>query len=167
MIIFFIRIIISFLTAGIWIAAATLLAERFGSKNRRADCQPAANTLIGLIHRNYLITRWLCKAGCCFKSRSGLRLTRYFCLYFFILLRYNLVISVILSLAAWFILAFISMKIQPVNIFINAAVYRFITISAFFSVENILKIKSVDNSRNIILPDRNLSGVFSPDALCR
>jgi hypothetical protein len=143
---FFLKIIISFITAGAWIAAATLLGERFGSKTGGLITNLPSNILISFLFiaftRNIDYVR-----EAAVSVPVGTSIDVIFLLIFIILLRYHIIFAVIVSLGAWFILAFFSMLMPLKNIYINILIFIIITAVSFFVVEKILKIRSVPRNQ--------------------
>ncbi|MCK5076811.1 MAG: DUF3147 family protein [Calditrichia bacterium] len=142
---FFIKVVISFIVSGIWIAAATLFAERFGSKIGGLFSNLPSNILISLLFIalvndvNYVVNA---VPG----IPIGMAINTLFLFFFVILLPYGLVISTIVSLTIWFLFASLASFLNFTNFFINVIIYLIITLIAFLVLEKIIKMPSVKKS---------------------
>ena len=141
----YLQVLLSFVIAGSWIAVLTLLAERFGSKVGGLIANLPSNILIVLIFISLTqgvgFVREMTPA-----IPVGILIDSIFLVVFVLLLHYNLLISMIGSLATWLVLAIIANRIQMESLWINVAIYFAVTILAFLFVEYGWKIPTMGKS---------------------
>jgi len=143
--IFIVRIIISFFIAGFWIAVATLLAERLGSKIGGLITNLPSNILISLLFiamindTSYVIHAVPTIA-------IGMTINTLFLFCFISILQYGLVTAAIISLLVWFVFALIAMFLNCNNLFFNVIFYIIVTLIVFIILEKLIKIPSVNKS---------------------
>lgn len=139
------RVLLSFFIAGGWIAVATLLAERLGSKLGGLITNLPSNILISLIF--IALTQ-----GTQFVKEAvpgipiGMLIDTIFLLAFIILLKHSLWVSIVGSLITWFFLAIIAFKINYDHLYHNIVLYLLVTILSFLFLEKIIKISSIPQS---------------------
>ncbi|MCK5453297.1 MAG: DUF3147 family protein [Calditrichia bacterium] len=139
---FYYRVVLSFFVAGIWIALATLLAERLGSKIGGLISNLPSNILISFVFIAVI-------NGIPFTVDSvpgiplGMAIDTLFLFIFIICLPYGIVISTLLSLLTWFILALILSQTDMDNLLLNIVTYLLLTVGLFLFLEKIVKISSV------------------------
>jgi hypothetical protein len=140
-ILFLSRVVLSFFIAGSWIAIATLLAERLGSKLGGLLTNLPSNILISLIF--IALTQ-----GTLFVKQAvpgipiGMLIDTLFLLVFIILLKYSLLLSIFGSLFTWFVLAILAASLNYNRLIPNIILYLMVTIIAFFILERFIKISS-------------------------
>lgn len=140
--IFLIRVIASFFIAGIWIACATLLAERLGSKMGGLLTNLPSNILISLLFIA-LVNGIQYVVNTVPAIPLGMTIDTMFLFLFVICLKYGLALSTIISLFSWFILAYAATLVRPENLFVNMIIYCIVTIVAFVVLDRFFEIKSV------------------------
>ena len=141
--IFFLKIIISFLIAGIWIASTTLFTERFGSKIGGLVSNLPSTILISLVFVAIVKdTSYVVQSVPAVPI--GMLIDTIFLFIFIILLPLGLIISTIISLLSWFLLALLATSFNPENLTINIIAYVIVTIVTFFILEKIIKIPSAE-----------------------
>jgi hypothetical protein len=139
------RVLFSFFIAGSWIAFATLLAERLGSKLGGLITNLPSNILISLIF--IALTQ-----GTLFVKQAvpgipvGMLIDTLFLLVFIILLKYSLLLSIIGSLFTWFTLAILSAIINYHWLIPNLVAYVLVTVLSFIMLEKFSKIPSRSRS---------------------
>lgn len=139
------RVLLSFFIAGGWIAVATLLAERLGSKLGGLITNLPSNILISLIF--IALTQ-----GTHFVKEAvpgipiGMLIDTLFLLTFILLLKYSLWLSTVGSLLSWFILAVIAVKVNYSQLYHNIILYLLVTAVSFLFLEKIIKISSLPQS---------------------
>ena len=142
---FLTRVLLSFLIAGSWIAIATLLTERMGSKLGGLITNLPSNILISLIF--IAITQ-----GVDFVKQAvpgipiGMLIDTFFLLVFIILLKYSLLLSIIGSLLTWFMMAIIAAIIKYDQLIPNIILYLLVTMVTFILLEKAFKIPSSSKS---------------------
>jgi uncharacterized membrane protein (GlpM family) len=144
--IFVLRVILSFVIAGIWIAFSTLLAERYGSKIGGLIANLPSNILISLIFIT-IVNDISYIQNMVVAIPIGLIVDTAFMLAFIVLLRYNLIVSVIGSLLVWIGLAILLAGLELNNLLTNIVLFIIVTIIAIWFVEKGLKIPSMQNNR--------------------
>ena len=120
---FLLKTIISFVVAGIWIGGATLLAERLGSKKGGLITNLPSTVLIALVFVA-LVQDARFAANATDAVPIGMLITTLFLLVFILLLKYGLIKTILLSLSAWLVLAFLAQKIHLSNIIFNIIVIK-------------------------------------------
>lgn len=140
--IFVIRIIISFVVAGLWIAAATLLSERLGSKTGGLFTNLPSTVLISLLFislendASYVVEAVQ-------MIPIGMAINTLFLFSFIILLRYGLLMSSVISLLIWFVFATTGIVLESNDLFANLVFYILIVLIAFVILEKVIQIKSI------------------------
>jgi len=143
---FLTRVLLSFLIAGSWIAIATLLTERMGSKLGGLITNLPSNILISLIF--IAITQ-----GVDFVKQAvpgipiGMLIDTFFLLIFILLLKYSLFLSIAGSLLTWFLLAIIAALLKYDQLIPNTIGYLLITAASFVFLE-----------KAVVIPSQNRSG---------
>lgn len=143
---FLTRVLLSFLIAGSWIAFATLLAERLGSKLGGLITNLPSNILISLIF--IAITQ-----GVDFVKQTvpgipiGMLIDTFFLLIFILLLKYSLLLSIAGSLLTWFTLAIMAAVLKYDQLIPNTIGYLLITAASFVFLE-----------KAVVIPSQNRSG---------
>jgi len=142
---FYLQVLLSFFIAGSLIAIFTMLAERLGSKIGGLIANLPSNILITLIFIS-LIQGTGFVQGMIPAIPIGMLIDSLFLVVFILLLRYNLLISIVGSLGTWLVLAVVADRIRLPHLWINVAIYFGITILAFLYVEYGWKIPAVKKS---------------------
>lgn len=140
--IFLIRVIASFFIAGIWIAGATLLAERLGSKIGGLLTNLPSNILISLLFVA-LVNGIPYVVNTVPAIPLGMTIDTLFLFVFVVCLKYGLALSTTISLLSWFILAYAATLVRLENLFVNMVVYCVVTLIAFVVLDRFFEIKSV------------------------
>jgi hypothetical protein len=128
--------------AGVWIALATLLAEKLGSKIGGMISNLPSNILVSFLFIAII-------NGIPFAVNSipgvplGMAIDTVFLFVFIITLPYGLIKAVVLSLLSWFILAIFFSQTAMDNLFLNIIIYLLVTLGTFLILENVFKIASV------------------------
>ena len=142
---FFTRVLLSFFIAGSWIAFATLLAERLGSKLGGLITNLPSNILISLIF--IAITQ-----GVDFVKQTvpgipiGMLIDTFFLLVFILLLKSSLLLSIAGSLLTWFALAIMAAVLKYDQLIPNTIGYLLITAASFVFLEKAVAIPSQNRS---------------------
>jgi len=139
---FYYRVLLSFFVAGIWIALATLLAERLGSKIGGLISNLPSNILVSFVFIAVI-------NGIPFAVDSvpgipvGMAINTIFLFVFIVCLPYGIALSTILSLLSWFILALIISRADMDNLVWNIISYLLLTAGIFLFLERFVKIPSI------------------------
>jgi hypothetical protein len=139
------QILFSFFIAGFWIAGATLLAERLGSKIGGLIANLPSNILVSMLF--IAISQ-----GKQFASEAalsvplGMSIDTIFLFVLIYCLRWGLIISIVSSLFSWFVLVLVAQAIHYDSLSGNIFIYIFITILIFIILEKILKLPSLPKS---------------------
>ncbi len=136
---FLLKVITSFIVAGIWIGGATLLAERLGSKKGGLISNLPATILVALVFVA-LVHNPTFAAQATDAVPIGMLIDTLFLLVFILLLKYGLKKTVLLSLSTWFVLAFLANRIHLSNIGLNIILYLIVAVCAFLLLEYGVKI---------------------------
>jgi hypothetical protein len=142
---FFFQILLSFVFSGFWIAGATLLAEKLGSKMGGLIANLPSNILISLLFIAL-------SQGKHFASQAalsvpiGMSIDTIFLFVLIVSLRWGALISIIFSLLSWFGLVILVQKIHYTNLSGNLIIYFFITCGIFLLLEKIFKFTSLPKS---------------------
>lgn len=136
---FLLKIIISFIVAGIWIGGATLLTERLGSKKGGLISNLPSTVLIALVFVA-LVQDAQFAAKATDAVPIGMLIDTLFLLIFIILLKYGLIKTVLFSLSTWFGLAFLAQKIHSSNIALNIILYFITAVASYIFLEYVVKI---------------------------
>jgi len=148
---FYLQVLLSFLIAGSWIAVLTLLAERFGSRVGGLIVNLPSNIMITLIFIS--LTQ-----GIGFVQKMtpaipvGMMIDSIFLVVFVLLLRYNLLVSILGSLSSWLLLAVLANRFHWESLWINIANYFIVTIIAYLFIEFGWKIPERAKSRKRYTP---------------
>ncbi len=143
--IFIIKIITSFFVAGLWIAFATLIAERVGSKIGGLITNLPSNILVSMIF--IALAQDLS-----FVIQTipvipiGMTIDTIFLFVLIILLKRGLIFSTSLSLILWFVLAAIASVLDFSNLVFNIIFYIIVTILCFYILEKYIGIPAVKKS---------------------
>ena len=144
--VFIIRVIISFFIAGFWIASATLFAERLGTKIGGLITNLPSNILISLLFV-VIVNDISFVINAVPAIPIGMTIDTIFLFIFVIILQYGLVLSTVISLIIWFMLALLATFLNYDNLFFNVIFYIIITLITFIVVEKVIKIPSVKKSK--------------------
>jgi hypothetical protein len=142
---FLTRVVVSFLIAGLWIAFATLLAERLGSKIGGLLTNLPSNILISLIFIA-LVNDTSYVIGAIPGIPVGMTINTVFLFVFIVFLNRGLPIACVASLFAWLVLAVIAAQFNFTDLFPNILVYGVVTIGVFLFLEKATHIPSVAKS---------------------
>ncbi|MBN1199748.1 MAG: hypothetical protein JXA23_10385 [Bacteroidales bacterium] len=142
---FYLQVLLSFIIAGSWIALLTILAERFGSKVGGLIVNLPSNIMITLIfitlsHGNGFVQGMLPAIP------VGLLIDSVFLAVFILLLRFNLIVSMLGSLGSWIVLAIVADRLQMNILWLNVAIYVVATLLIFLIVEYGWKIPAIGKS---------------------
>lgn len=143
--IFILRVCFSFVIAGLWIAFATLLAERLGSKIGGLLTNLPSNILISLIFIALVNdTAYVIRAipG----IPVGMTINTVFLFVFISFLDRGLPTACITSLLAWLFLALIAAYFNFTHLFLNIFIYLLVTVGIFLWLEKAAYIPSVAKS---------------------
>ncbi len=143
--IFLLRTAVSFFIAGIWIAGATLLAEKLGSKIGGLITNLPSNILVSFVFIA-LVNDTAYVIDAVPGVPVGMALNTLFLFFFIILLKYGVFLSSAFSLLIWLALAVLASFIRLENLVINIVIYVLITAAAFIFLEKVLKIQSAEKS---------------------
>ena len=128
------KVVISFVAAGIWIGGATLLAERLGSKKGGLISNLPSTILISLIFVALVNdTRFAAEATDAVPM--GMLIDTLFLFIFIILLKTGLIKTTIFSILIWFVLAFSVQQIHSSKLVLNVFLYLLTAAITFFILE--------------------------------
>jgi len=143
------KILVSFVAAGVWIGAATLIAERLGSKKGGLISNLPSTVLIALVFVA-LIKNTRFAAEATDAVPMGMLIDTLFLFIFIILLKTGLFKTIIISLFTWIILAFFVRQIHSSNIVLNIIFYLLVVIITFVILEYKFNIPPKEKSRKKI-----------------
>lgn len=131
----FLKVVISFVVAGIWIGGATLIAERLGSQRGGLIANLPSTVLIALIFVA-LVNDAGFSAEATRAIPTGMTIDTIFLLIFIILLNKSLGKAVFISLISWLIMALIAGFTQYGNTAVNILMYGLAATAAFLILEH-------------------------------
>jgi len=137
--VFLTKVIISFFVAGIWIASATFLAEKLGTKIGGLITNLPSNILVSLIFVALVndinfVTKTIPAIP------LGMTIDIIFLFVYIVLLPIGLFRSTIISLIIWFAIAYAAIQIEFDHLEINVLVYVIITLILFWITHKYLHI---------------------------
>lgn len=141
-----IKIAVSFITAGIWISAATLLAERLGSRLGGLIANLPSNIVVSLVFVSLLHDASFAAEA----TRAvpvGMLIDTVFLFIFILAATRGLMTAVILSLISWFALAVIAAELVYSDWTINIILYAVITVLLFIALGRLIRIPDVPRSK--------------------
>jgi len=148
---FVLKVILSFVIAGSWIATATLLAERLGSKVGGLLANLPSNILISLLFIG--LTQSVSFAAEASRAAPiGMLIDSIFLFVFILALKKGLKPAVVASLATWFGLALIAGTLQYDNMIVGIVAYALVTAFVFYILEYKMKIPAHDKSKKVYSP---------------
>ncbi|PKK82439.1 MAG: hypothetical protein CVT49_13720 [candidate division Zixibacteria bacterium HGW-Zixibacteria-1] len=140
-----VKIIVSFVTAGIWISAATALAERLGSRVGGLIANLPSNIVVSLVFVA-LIHDGSFAAEATHAVPVGMLIDTVFLFIFILAVRRGMAFAVIISLISWFGLAVIAAELVYSNWVVNTTLYIVITILLFIVLGKLIKIPDAARS---------------------
>jgi hypothetical protein len=143
---FWIQILQSFLIAGIWIALATLLAEKLGSKAGGAIANLPSTILISLVYVSIVRTPEYA-AEAALAAPLGMAINTVFLFTYILMLRYHLVVAAMSALSVWFLLAWIVSQSAQITILYSLGLYFVATLITFYLLEYVFSVKSVGKQK--------------------
>lgn len=143
---FFWQIFQSFCIAGVWIALATYMAERLGSRVGGAIANLPSTILVSLVYVA-LVRSPEYAAQAALAAPLGMAINTIFLFVFVLLLRYHLIIAIAVSMLVWSVLAYTSSLVTLPHIFITSGIYLAVMILSFLLLERVFKIPSVDKRK--------------------
>jgi len=142
---FIIKIISSFVIAGTWIALATFIAEKMGSKIGGLITNLPSNILISFLFIA-IVQDITFVADAIPAVTIGMTIDTLFLFAFIILLRWGLLVSTFISLIIWFLLALIAANQNFSNLEINLLIYVTVTTLSFLILEKYFSFPAVNKS---------------------
>jgi len=144
-IMFLVRLLTSFIIAGLWIALATLFAERTGSKIGGLFTNLPSNILISmvfiaLVHDPTFVVAAVTGVP------IGMTINTVFLMVFIVLLPRGLWIASLGSLVTWFGMAVLFTNLSLTHLVFNCLFYLMITLVAFCLLEKWARIPSMPKS---------------------
>lgn len=153
------KIIFSFLIAGTWITAATLFAEKAGSKIGGMIANLPSNILVALLFVALVQTPQFA-AQSALTVPLGLAIDNIFLFVFVIFLEYGLPQAIIGSLASWFAFAFLAGEMKIASLLAGLLLYV-VTASGFFLImEHKFKFHAVRQIKKKYTPKQMLARFF-------
>lgn len=141
-----IQIIQSFFIAGLWIAGATLLAEKLGSKAGGAIANLPSTILVSLVYVAVVRSPEYA-ADAALAAPLGMAINTVFLFAFIVLLRLRLLFAIVLALLLWVGMA-IGVSYSPyITVGYSVGLYLAATIVTFYLLEYVLKIPSVGKKK--------------------
>ncbi len=148
---FILKVAISFIVAGVWISGATVLAEKVGSKKGGLISNLPTTILVALVFVA-LVQDAAFAAKATDAVPIGMTIDTVFLLIFILLLKTGLVAAVIVSLASWFGMAVLAVRMQFSNILLNIVFYFIFAIVAYLFLEYVLHIPAKGKSKKKTTP---------------
>ncbi len=148
---FILKVLVSFIAAGIWIGSVTLIAERLGSKRGGLIANLPSTVLIALVFVGLVNDAGFAALA----TRAvpvGMTIDTIFLMVFIILLKKSLVTAVLLSLSTWMVLAYTAGQIHCSSMVFTILVYFLVAITSFLILEYRFEIPSKGKSRKKFTP---------------
>jgi len=139
---FLFKIVLSFLTAGIWITAMTILAERFGSKIGGIIGNMPSNILISLLFMGWTQSPEFA-AEATTSVPLGMAFDAFFLFAYIVSAKRLGTWAALPAFACWFILAFLFSPYIGASMLISTLIFAIITLVLFFILDSVMKIRSV------------------------
>ena len=137
------RVVLSFVIAGVWIAGATLLAEKFGSRIGGLITNLPSNILISLLFIA-MVNDVTFVVHAIPGIPIGMAINTIFLVVFILLVDRGLLFAVFISLLIWFIIALLATILKLDSLIYNVIIYLIITVILFILIEKYKQIPSVD-----------------------
>lgn len=140
------KLVLSFIISGVWISAATLIAEKMGTKIGGLFTNLPSNILISLVFiaiingTDYVVAS---VPG----IMVGLIIDTIFLFIYVLLLRFGLLKATTVSLLSWFLMAAASSKIDNIGLVAGVVVLVLLTLGLFFILEKWVTIASQSSSK--------------------
>lgn len=159
--IFWLKVAISFIVAGVAITTATLLAERFGTKIGGLLANLPSNILVSLVF--IALTRDSQFAAETTRATPiGMSINTLFLFVFIVVLRWGVAVAAIASLATWFALIFLAGQFPLSNWSTTLTIYVATAVISFLILEYCFKIPAVKkNGRRYSLGQLTVRAVFA------
>ncbi|WP_462281443.1 DUF3147 family protein [Salinivirga cyanobacteriivorans] len=135
------QILQSFFIAGFWIAGATLLAEKLGSRAGGAIANLPSTILVSLVYVA-IVRNPEYAAEAALAAPLGMAVNTLFLFLFIVMLKFNLIWALLTSLAFWFTMAGTISLVGNITVFFSLSFYFIAMGSAFYLLEYRLKIPS-------------------------
>jgi hypothetical protein len=128
---FIYRVVLSFFIAGGWIGAATIIAEKLGSRVGGLIANLPSNILIGLLF--IAITQDISFVKQAIPGIPvGMLIDTVFLAIFIVALKYGVILSVLASLISWFLLAYLANEFGFNNLAVNVLFYFIFTAGIYY-----------------------------------
>jgi MFS family permease len=128
---FFVKVVVSFFSAGLWIAGTSILAERLGSHKGGLISILPSTVLISLIFVA-LIKNTRFAAGATAAIPMGVTIDVVFLTVLILLLGIGLTRAVAISLSLWLVLAVLAREIHSSDFLINSILYLLVLLPVVF-----------------------------------
>ncbi len=143
---FVLQVLTSFVLAGLWISGATLMAERLGSRTGGLIANLPSNIVISYIFIA-LANDIHYAADATAAVPVGMLVDTMFLLVLILALRWGIVVSVLLSLMSWFVLAWLAAGLGAFPLMWSVPVYLVCAVGIWAFLEYGLHIPAVDRVR--------------------
>lgn len=152
--IFLLQLFLAFIVGALWVTAATIIAEKFGSKIGGIIAGIPSTTVISLFFIGWTQTA-ATAANAATIVPAILGIDALFVAIYILLSSYGLVISLIISLLIWSIFSLILVLIKFNHLMISIILFIALLIISYLLVEKIIKVKSLGR-RNIDLSNAQI-----------
>lgn len=143
---YLVQIIQSFLIAGFWIAGATLLAEKLGSKAGGAIANLPSTILVSLVYVA-IVRSPEYAAEAALAAPLGMAVNTIFLFLFIVMLQFNLLIAAFTALAFWFTMAWTISLTDEITVLFSIGFYFLAMFISFYLLEFRLKVPSAGKQK--------------------
>lgn len=142
------QILQSFLIAGLWIAGATLIAEKLGSKAGGAVANLPSTILVSLVYVA-IVRSPEYAADAALAAPLGMAVNTLFLFIFILMLRFHLAWAMLVSLCFWFLMAWLISLSSGITVLFSIGFYFIAMITAFLLLEYVVKVPSAGRQKAI------------------
>src|SRR6056297_2891918 len=125
------QILQSFFIAGFWIAGATMLAEKLGSKAGGAVANLPSTILVSLVYVS-IVRDAEYAANAALAAPLGMAINTFFLFIFVLMLKYRLILAMFTALSFWFIMAFAISLTENITVAFSLGFYFFAMFTSFY-----------------------------------
>ena len=141
----------AFVVAGLWISAATLIAERAGTRVGGLIGNLPSNILVALVFVA-LAQGTAFAADAALAVPAGMLVDALFLLAMVLALPYGIGVAVASGLATWLALALVAQRLQVERLDVTLPAFALVTLAVFLVLERVARVRSVAGARRAYGP---------------